>query len=369
MTRRSSIGVWFAVLLALAACSKKEEAGAAKSTPPVTVSVAAVEQVDLPVTIQAMGNAVSCHSVAVKAQVEGTLAQAHVSDGQEVTRGAPLFDLDDRIPKQRLMRLKADLERDLAQLENALGKERRQAALNKEKFGSEEALAGLTAARRALEASVAADRAAIAEAELTLSFTRIVSPIDGVAGRLLIHPGNLVKANDANPMVVINQVDPICIDFTVAEHFFATLREHHAKSPLTLLVHPNRETANPIPATVIALENSVDRQSASLTLRARAANAARRLWPGLFVNLVLKVTDRPGALTIPAQALQTGLRGPFVYVVKEDLSVESRPVTLAWEDKERAVIDSGLQTGEKVVTVGQWRLKPGAKVEIASKGG
>ncbi|MBF0294205.1 MAG: efflux RND transporter periplasmic adaptor subunit [Magnetococcales bacterium] len=353
------------LLLTLAACSKKEESGAAKPPPPpVTVAVAVVEQVDLPVTIQAMGNAVSCHSVAVKAQVEGILAKAHVTDGQEVTRGAPLFDLDDRIPRQRLARLKADLERDLAQLENALGKERRQATLNKEKFGSEELLAGLVAARRALEAGVAADRAAIAEAELNLSFTSIVSPIDGVAGRILIHPGNLVKANDSNPLVVINQLDPICIDFTVAEHFFSTLREHHARSPLTLLVHPNRETANPVPATVTALDNSVDRQSASLSLRARAANPDRRLWPGLFVNLVLKLTDRPGALTIPVQALQTGVRGPFVYVVEEDLSVASRPVTLAWEDKERAVIDTGLKAGERVVTVGQWRLKPGTKVEI-----
>ncbi|MBF0126546.1 MAG: efflux RND transporter periplasmic adaptor subunit [Magnetococcales bacterium] len=357
--------VWLMVLLALGACSQEAGKKAAPAVPPVAVSVVRVERKNLPVTIQAMGNAESCHGVAIRSQVEGALLAAHISDGQEVKQGALLFELDDRLYRHRLEQLKANLERDLAQLENARSRERRQVVLSKEKIGSEEVLASLVAGRRAAEATVAADRAASAEGELQLAFTRIVSPITGMAGRILIQPGNLVKANDANPLVVINQMDPMCVTFTVAEHHLRAIQENQARSPLTLQLYPDREVEHPIPATLHSLDNTVDRQTSTLRLKARAANPDRRLWPGMFVTLSLKLAERPDALVIPVQAIQTGSKGPFVYVVKQaEQTVESRPVAVAQEDKEQAVIASGLADQEMVVTVGQWRLKPGAKVEI-----
>lgn len=359
----------FALAATLASCSKGEEPGkGGQKNAPVPVTIAIVEQKNFPLTIQAMGNAESCQSVAIKAQVDGEIIKAHVIDGQEVRRGDPLFDLDDRRYRHRLAQLKANLERDLAQLEHARAKERRQTVLNKSKIASEENLALQVANRRVEEASVAADRAAIAEGEVQLAFTRIVAPISGVVGRILIQPGNLVKANDTTPLVVINQIDPMCISFTVAENYFSIVQENQAKSPLALQVHPNRENTQPIPATLLSFDNAIDRQTASIRMKARGDNQQRRLWPGMFVTLSLKLADRPEALVIPTQAIQAGTKGPFVYVVKPDKTVEMRPLTLAQEDKENAVISTGLAAGETIVTVGQWRLKPGIQVEVIQAG-
>ncbi|MBF0261303.1 MAG: efflux RND transporter periplasmic adaptor subunit [Magnetococcales bacterium] len=351
--------------LLLTACSTEKNDVKPAGPPPVLVTVAPVVQASRPVTIQAMGNAEACHAVAIKSRVDGEIVKAHFVDGQEVRQGEPLFDLDDRPFQYRLRQLKANLERDLALLENARAKEHRQTVLNKQNLSSEETLAGMIATRQAAEATVASDRAALAEGELQLTFTRIAAPITGMAGRILIQPGNLVKANDTNPLVTLQQMDPICVTFTVAESHLAEIRDHHAKTPLTLEIQPNRGNGPSVPGTLLSLDNLVDRQTGTIRLKAQAANGDRQLWPGLFVTLKLKLTERPDALVIPARAVQTGSSGPFVYVVKNDLSVESRPLTIAQEDKDEIVIASGVSAGENVVTVGQWRLKPGAKVEIA----
>ncbi|HIJ85991.1 MAG: Efflux RND transporter periplasmic adaptor subunit [Magnetococcales bacterium] len=350
----------------LASCSKGEEAGKKKMDNPSTpVTTVAVVQKNIPLIIHAVGNAESCRTVAIKAQVDGEITRAYVTDGQEVREKDPLFDLDDRRYRHRLAQLRANLDKDLAQLEQAHSKERRQTLLNKEKIASEENLASMVANRKMAEASVAADRAAIAEGELQLGFTRISAPIAGMTGRILMQPGNVVKANDTAPLVVINQMDPMCISFSVAEHHLASIRDNHAQAPLTLQVTSDREGIAPVPATLLSIDNAIDRQTASIRLKAQADNGKRRLWPGLFVSVELKLFDRPNALVIPAQAVQTGTKGIFVYVVKPDATVEQRSITLAQESKEEAVIDTGLNLGEMVVTVGQWRLKPGAKVETA----
>ncbi|MBF0438253.1 MAG: efflux RND transporter periplasmic adaptor subunit [Magnetococcales bacterium] len=355
------------VLLLLLTPSCSKEKGEVKGGPggqPVPVVTALVQQKNVPLIIHAMGNAESCLAVAVKSRVDGEILRAAILDGQEVQKGDLLFDLDDRPFQYRLKQLKANLDRDLALLENARAKEKRQDVLSKQNFASEETLVSLVTARQAAEATVAADRAALADGELQLAFTHILAPITGMVGRILIHPGNLIKANDANPLVSINQMDPMCIRFTVAESHLHAIRENHAKAPLTLELFPNRETSQPLPATLLSLDNVVDRQTGTLSLKAEAANANRRLWPGQFVTITLKLAERPAALVIPAQAVQTGVNGPFVYVVKDDNVVEARPVVLEQEGKEDTVITSGLTVGEVVVTVGQWRLKPGAKVEI-----
>ncbi|MBF0341121.1 MAG: efflux RND transporter periplasmic adaptor subunit [Magnetococcales bacterium] len=356
--------LFFLGLLTLVGCSpEKSENKAPSAPPPVLVAAAPVAKKNIPLTIQAMGNAESCHTVAVKARVEGEILKTHVTDGQEVQQGQPLFDLDDRPYQYRLKQLKANLDRDLALLENARTREQRQVVLNKQNISSEEALAGLVASRQAAEATVAADRAAISDGELQLQFTRITAPITGMTGRILIQPGNIIKANDGI-LVQIQQMDPMCISLTVAEAHLAAIRANHAKSPLTLEVHPNRENLNPVAATLLSLDNAVDRQTGTLRLKAQAPNPDRRLWPGLFVTLALKLTERPDSLVIPTRAVQTGSAGPFVYVIKSDKSVETRPITIGNEDREETLVTSGVAAGESVVTVGQWRLKPGVKVEI-----
>lgn len=349
----------------LTACSKGDETAKQKpDNPPIPVTITVVLQKNIPLTIQAIGNAESCQTVAIKGQVDGEIITTHIVDGQEVQKNDPLFDLDDRRFRQRLVQLKANLEKDLAALELARSKEHRQRRLNKENIASEENLSIQIANRKVAQATVDADKGAIAEGELQLAFTHIQSPISGVAGRILIHTGNLVKANDTNPLVIINQVDPMCIIFTIAEHFLDGIREKHAKGPLTLQVTPNRDPRDPIPATLLSIDNTIDRQTASIRIKAQADNPQRRLWPGMFVTLTLKLADRPDALMIPTQAIQTGPKGTFVYVVKADKTVELRSITLAQEGKDDAVVLTGVTAGEIVVTVGQWRLKPGAPVEI-----
>ncbi|MBF0190309.1 MAG: efflux RND transporter periplasmic adaptor subunit [Magnetococcales bacterium] len=349
----------------LSACSaEKTETKTNPATQPVPVMVAPVMQKNVPLTLQAMGNAETCHAVSIKARVDGELLKSHITDGQEVQQGQALFDLDDRPYQHRLKQLKANLDRDLALLENARSKEQRQAVLNKQNIASEETLTALVSSRQAAEATVSADRAALAEGEMQLGFTRITAPLTGMAGRILIQPGNLIKANDANPLVTLHQMDPMCITFTVAEPHLNTIRANHAKKPLTLEIFPNRENDSPIPGTLLSLDNAVDRQTGTIRLKAQARNEDRRLWPGLFVTLSLKLIDRPEALVIPTRAVLTGSAGPFVYVVKADQSVETRALTITKEDKEETVITSGVAAGETVVTVGQWRLKPGSQVEL-----
>ncbi|MBF0272924.1 MAG: efflux RND transporter periplasmic adaptor subunit [Magnetococcales bacterium] len=362
-----SVPLWIPLvaLTVFSACSpEKTETKGTQAPPPVPVVVAPVTQKNVPLTLQAMGSAETCHAVAIKARVDGELLKSHITDGQEVQQGQLLFDLDDRPYQYRLKQLKANLDRDLALLENARTKEQRQVVLNKQNIASEETLSALVSSRQAAEATVASDRAALAEGEMQLGFTHIFSPITGMAGRILIQTGNLIKANDANPLVTLHQMDPICITFTVAEPHLSAIRANHAKKPLTLDIFPNRENDSPIPGTLLSLDNAVDRQTGTIRLKAQAQNGDRRLWPGLFVTLSLKLIDRPDALVIPTRAVLTGSAGPFVYVVKEDKSVETRPLTIAKEDKEETVITSGLAAGDTVVTIGQWRLKPGAKVEL-----
>ncbi|MBF0613635.1 MAG: efflux RND transporter periplasmic adaptor subunit [Magnetococcales bacterium] len=353
--------------LVVTACSQEKNENKANPTPaPVLVSVANVIQKSVPLTIQTMGNAETCHAVTIKSRVDGEIVKTHIQDGQELAQGAPLFDLDDRPFQYRLRQLKANLERDLAVLENARAKEQRQVVLNKQKIASEETLTALVASRQAAEANVAADRAAIAEGELQLGFSRITAPISGMAGSILVQSGNLVKANDT-ALVLLQQMDPICLTFTVAETHLTAIRTNHSQTPLTVTVFPNRETSAPIAATLYALDNSVDRQTGTIRLKAKAPNKDRRLWPGLFVTLSIQLSERPHALVIPTRALQTGSKGSFVYRVKSDDSVENSPVTIASEEQNETVITSGLNPGDRVVTVGQWRLKPGAKVELSAK--
>ncbi|MBF0145798.1 MAG: efflux RND transporter periplasmic adaptor subunit [Magnetococcales bacterium] len=356
---------FFFLSLLLASCSGNTETGKKKpENQPVPVKTAPVEQKNVPWIIHAMGNAESCLTVAIKAQVDGALVKAHITDGQEVRQDEPLFDLDDQRYRHRLNQLRATLDKDLAQLELARSRERRQTVLNKEKIASEENLAAMVANRRTLEATVTADRAAIAEGEWQQGLTRITAPLSGRAGRILIQPGNLIKANDTNPLVVIHQMDPICITFTVAERHFTDVRQYHAQNPLTLQIIPHQGNRTPLPATLHSLDNTIDRKTATIRLKAQADNPEHRLWPGMFVTLALKLIDRPQALVIPTPAIQTGPDGPFVYVVKNDKTVDLRPITLTQEDQNESIVEKGLAAGETVVTVGQWRLKPGAVVEL-----
>jgi multidrug efflux system membrane fusion protein len=211
-----------------------------------------------------------------------------------------------------------------------------------------------------IRAAIEADHAAIEQAKLNLAYCQIRAPIAGRAGNLLIHPGNLVLANGDSPLVVLNQIRPIFVNFGVPERYLTVVSEQHSRRRLKVDVAPEKE-AKPVSGTLSVIDNAVDRNTGTIRLKAAFDNSEGRLWPGQFVNVVLTL-DTQTATVVPSEAVQAGQQGSFVYVVKEDQSVEPRPVIVGQTVAGKAVIEKGVTAGETIVTDGQSRLFPGAKI-------
>jgi len=358
-----------AVLVLLSACSG-ESAGQSpkkdtKGAPAVPVLVSAVVQKPMPVELPAIGNVQAYSTVVVKSLVEGTLTQAYFKEGQEVKKGDLLFTIDFRPFEVQLKQAEANLARDRAQSENARQEANRYQDLLQKEYVSQEQYEQLRATAAAYEGTLLADQAAIDQARLQLDYCSIRSPIDGVAGTLLVYPGNLVKVNDPDhPLLTINQIQPIYVAFSVPEKNLSEIRKYHALGPLTVDATIPHSPTPPVRGRLTFLDNTVNNTTGTIQLKALFPNETKTLWPGQFVNVVLTLTTQPDAIVVPSQAVQTGQQGSYVFVVKPDRTVESRPVVVARVVSGETVIDRGLASGEQVVTDGQLRLAPGSKVEI-----
>jgi len=218
----------------------------------------------------------------------------------------------------------------------------------------------------ATDATTGADQAAIEAATLNLQFTRIAAPISGRAGSLTVHPGDLVRANDATPMVTINQMAPINVSFAVPGKLLDDIRRYQAAAPLHVAALTSGANGAEPRGNVTFIDNAVDPATGTIKLKARFDNAKRELWPGEFVSVKLQLTTEPHAVVAPVAAVQTSQNGQYVYVVKEDGTVEMRPVSVERTSGSEAVIASGLRAGETVVTDGQLRLTPGTHVAVRS---
>jgi multidrug efflux system membrane fusion protein len=362
-------------------------------------------------------------SVVIKSQVDGQVLQVHFAEGQNVRRGDILFTLDPapfeaalRQAKATLARdnaqvqqvkaslsqslaaekqSEANLARDTAQLENGRAQERRYKSLIDDGAVSSEQYETVRTAAAALEATVEADRAAVASAQaaiqaaqatvanveasveadqavvdnarIQLNYTVIRAPMDSRTGGLLVHPGSAVKArDDSSPMVVLNQIQPIYMAFAVPQKYLADIEKYQAAGTLRVgVVLPGQETESARGALTF-VNNTVDPATASIQLKATFANQDNRLWPGLFLNVLLTLTTEPNAIVIPSQAIQTGQQGPYVFLIKPDFAVETRNVVVERTVGGDAVIQSGLAVGDRVVADGQVRLVPGARVELRS---
>jgi membrane fusion protein, multidrug efflux system len=216
----------------------------------------------------------------------------------------------------------------------------------------------------ALEAVVEADKAAVENARVQLSYCYIYSPIDGQAGSLLVNEGNLVRVNDATPLVVINQVTPINVTFSVPEQNLADIRRHMATGSLKVDARFQGDEGRPEQGNLAFIDNTVDRTTGTIKLKAEFKNADRRLWPGQFINVALTLSTQSDAVVVPSEAIQVGQEGQHVFVVKPDNSVEVRPVVVARTDEGETIIANGLQPGEKIVREGQFLLGPGSRIEI-----
>lgn len=330
----------------------------------VPVTIGTVSQKTVPVEVRVIGNVEAYSTVTVRSQLDGLVESVHFQEGQDVEAGNLLFTLDSRPYVARLQQSEANLAKDIAQAKNAEAQADRYTKLFQAGIVSKDQYDTFHTNADALEAAVKADKAAVESAKVDLGYCTIHAPIAGRTGNLMVHPGNEVKGNDTS-LVVINQISPAYVDFSVPEQYLAQIKRYMAQQKLTVrAVIPQDERA--ADGVLTFVNNTVDSATGTILLKATFANPDRRLWPGQFVNVVLTLTARPNAVVVPSQAVQTGQSGQYVFVVKSDMSVEMRPVEPGTTAGGETVIEKGLQPGEKVVTDGQLRLFPGAKVQVKS---
>lgn len=348
---------------ALAGCGGKAAVGPAEM-PPAPVMVAKTVRRTVPLQIREIGTVEAFASIAIKARVEGNLVAIHFTEGDYVRKGQPLFTIDPRPYEAALRQAEANLARDQANSTQALADERRYAYLLKKGVGSRQQFDQAYANSASLAAATAADRAAVESARLNLQYTDIRSPIDGRTGSLQNHVGDLIKADADTPMVTIDQVRPIYVDFSIPERDLAEVRTAQEARQLEVDARIPGAQAASAHGLLAFIDNSVDKTTGTIALKALFANENRRLWPGQFVNATLTLRRIPNAVLVPTQALQTGQHGAFVYVIGADLKATPRPVATGPAIGDETVIARGLEGGETVVIDGQIRLMPGARVRI-----
>jgi multidrug efflux system membrane fusion protein len=334
---------------------------------PVPVTTATVVQKPMPIEIRVIGSAEAFATVAIRSQITGQLISVNFREGEEVQRGQVLFELDRRPLEAALQQAQANLERDLAQAANAAVQSKRLQELVERGIAPREQADTSRTAVAALNATVEADRAAVENAKVQLQYATITAPIAGRTGALMVHEGNLVRANDATPLVTINQVSPVSVSFAIPEARLPELNRYMARGALHVLATPPNEDV-PSVGRIAFVDNAVDQNTGTIRIKGTFPNTDRRLWPGQFVNVVVTLTTDPHAIVVPSVAVQDGQQGPYVFAVTDDQTVEMRPVTVARTRGAETVIASGLQPGETVVTDGHLRLVPGSRVGLKSPG-
>jgi multidrug efflux system membrane fusion protein len=368
LTKRKVITVLGALLVLLAAMGlvayykKESQASSQKGSPAIPVTAVAVVSKTVPVRLYAIGNVEPYTTVAVKARVDGQIVAVHFKEGDEVKQGAVLFEIDSRPFVATLKQAQANLLKDKALLDRAVEQEKRYKDLLDKNFISPDAYEQVRTNKETAAATVSADEAAIESATLSVDYCTIRSPVTGYAGRIQIQQGNLVKANDTNPLITINQVVPIYVTFSVPEQNLADIRTHHAGGELRVNASFANSTRPPIAGKLSSIDNTADPTTGTIKLKAEFPNVDKALWPGQFVNVVLTLYDQKDAIVTPSASVQSGPAGQYVYVIKADQTVELRNIKVARAEGDDTVVASGLQPGDQVVTVGQLRLAPGSRV-------
>jgi membrane fusion protein, multidrug efflux system len=354
-----------ALLLLTAGCSNKDAVQAAKPTA-APVRIATVASRTMPVELQAIGNVEAISTVSIKAQISGQLMRVHFKEGDFVKKGQLLFTINRQPFEAALRQAEGTLAKDEAQALNSKLDAERYQGLGKEGVVSKQQVDAAGSAANAMAATVAADKAAVETAKINLEYTSIYSPINGRTGSVGVKEGNLVKANDVPILVTINQIEPIYVSFSIPEQQLAELKQYSNTKSLKVDAAPQGSTQH-FQGRLTFIDNSVDLTTGTIKLKATFDNAAHALWPGQFADVNLTLKSQPNAIVVPTAALQTSQSGTYVYVVDQDLTAKQQPVKVGWNVGEDTVIASGLQPGERVVTDGQLRLTPGAKVDIKER--
>ncbi len=357
---RPSLLIPLAALL-LPGCQR--EKSAPPERPPRPVTVATAEARDVPLYLDEIGSTVAIESVSVRPQVSGRLLEVHFEDGAFVKKGDLLFTIDAGPFEAALAQAKATLAQDEARLSFAREELGRQEGLKKTRVITAQEFDAAKNNAVTAAAQVEADRAAVAAVQIDLDYTRIESPIDGKTSQRLVDPGNIVAANTTD-LVVLKSQDPLHVTFNIAEDQLPRVRRFYEKSGLTAEVSVPAEPEQKRRGEIGFLDNTVRSETGTVTLRATLANGDNFFWPGQFVNVRLLLDELKDAVLIPAESLQVGQQGPFVFVVKEDSTVALRPVTPGQRHEGDVVISEGLTAGERVVVTGQLALAPGANVVV-----
>ncbi len=359
--KMAALALLSAVLLA--ACNSKPQAAPPPPVAPVQAAYASVKTI--PVQIAAIGSVEAYNNVQVKSMVSGQIVRIYYRDGQYVRKGQMLFEIDRRPYEAALKQAMANLSRDLALAKNATRDAERYAFLVRKDYVPREQYDQLKTNAAAQDAVVQADKAALENLQVQLDYCMIRSPIDGRTGSTQIQIGNVVKANDA-PMLVIEQVNPIYVSFSVPEQYLDEIKKYDAKGRLGVVASiPGQGGNNTTEAGQLSfINNQVDTNTGTIMMKATFKNLDHALWPGQFVNVALTLTETPGAVLVPSEAVQTGPQGQYVYVIRPDMTVMLRPVVNGGTYKGYTIIKEGIAAGERVVTDGQLRLVPGRKVSI-----
>lgn len=370
---------------------------------PVPVTTTRVVTKAVPLMIPAVGSAEALQTVQIRAQVTGQLSAIHFTEGQEVRKGQLLFTLDPRPFEAALQQAQAVLARDTATAKNSLSQQARAEDLYKRGLIPRDQYETQTATASSQQATLEADQATVETARLNLQYTKIAAPISGRAGAVSLHVGDLVRANDTTPLLIINQISPIYVTFAVPGRYLTEIRRYQAQQPLKVQARIQNAPApgsgapvtsrDPIAAggegeapsapaaqsaapkgplevgAVSFIDNAVDATTGTIKLKATFPNSDHALWPGLFVQVSLLLSTDPAAIVVPAVAVQESQQGQYVYVVKPDRTAELRPVRIERQQGDQVVIAQGLTPGEEVVTDGHLRLTPGARVTISGARG
>jgi membrane fusion protein, multidrug efflux system len=362
-------GLLLAALLALPACSSKPVEGDGMkmmARPAVPVLVGKVGQKTIPVLIQAIGSGQAYATVSVKSQVQGQIQRAYFRQGQFVKQGDLLFTIDPTPFEAALAQAEGNLAKDQAQLAYAESTLKQNTTLYQEGIVAQNQYDQYRSNAGSLAASVQSDKAAIQTAKIQLGYCAIRSPIGGQTGALLVDPGNVIQSLNTT-LVVINQVNPIYVNFSVPQQYLGEIQAERVRGPLRVEAVIPSEPQQPEWGTLVFVNNAVDNTTGTIMLKGAFPNTRRHLWPGQYVNVNLTLAEQTHATIAPSPAVQTGERGDFVYVVKPDDTVAYQPVTVGRVYEGYTVIEKGLSAGETVVIDGQLMLYPGAKVQIKSQ--
>lgn len=355
------LGSCFIAALLGAACGKAP----AHQEPAVPVQIAAATKISAPVTIESNGVVEPMQTVAIEAQVGGSLETVAFNEGDEVQAGQVLFTLDPRPFEAALRQAEGVLARDEAQAQNAQRDAERYKALVEKDYVTKSQADQAQATAVAMQATLQSDKAAVDNARLNLNYATIRAPISGRTGRLLVRKGNLVKAN-ADPLVVINQLHPITVRFTVLQHDFPSLQRRAARGavPVRVVTPDSGRVAEA--GTLAFLDNAVDSLTGTVTAKAKFENQSGSLWPGEYVRVSVELDVQPDVIAVPTRAVVPGQQGSYVFVVGSDKIAKLRPVSVgrAVGSGDLTTIDKGLEVGEQVVVDGQSRLTPNARVDV-----